>query len=106
MRLLVCNCPPGVGVTLARTVVEEGLAACVNIVPGVLSVYRWDGAIQEDQECTLLLKVASGGVAALRERLVVLHPYDVPEVLVLEVDVGESHTPYVDWVRATTAMER
>lgn len=100
MRLVLCNASPAEATTLARAVVEEQLAACVNLFP-VRSIYRWDGAVQDDEEVTLLCKVPAESVDALRERLVALHSYDVPEVLVLPVEAERSFAPYVDWVRST-----
>lgn len=102
MRVVLCNCAPDEASSLARALVEEGLCACVNVLPAVRSVYRWEGAIHDEPECTLIIKVAKGGVQALRERLVALHSYDVPEVVVLAVDAEASHGPYVDWVREQT----
>lgn len=101
MRLLLCNCPPADAARIARVVVEEGLAACVNLWP-VQSTYRWDGGLVEDAETTLCLKTAADRADALRSRLVALHPYEVPEVLVLDVDAAASHPAYVAWVRAST----
>lgn len=80
---------------------QEKLAACVNLVP-VRSIYVWDGELQDDAEVTLVLKTASETVTALRDRLLALHPYDVPEVVVLTVEAGASAPDYVSWVRATT----
>lgn len=84
---------------LARALVEERGAACVNIVPGVVSLYRWEGAVQRDEEVLLVIKTTVDGAEDLKERVVALHPYDVPEVLVLPVTRG--HRPYLDWVRAS-----
>lgn len=86
---------------LVRTLVEEGLVACGNIVPGVSSIYRWEGEIHEDEECLVLLKTREGALPNLMERVVVLHSYDVPEVLALPVDAA--HPPYLDWVRRSTS---
>lgn len=83
--------------SLARAVVVERLAACVNLVPGVVSIYRWEGEVRRDDEVLLILKTTAERMGALRERVVALHPYDVPEVLVLPVT--ESHEPYRAWVR-------
>jgi len=85
---------------LARALIEERLCACVNRLDGVTSTYRWEGEVHEEVETTLIIKVAEGGVNALRDRLVALHAYDVPEVIVLPVDASVSHGPYVDWVRS------
>lgn len=82
--------------SLATHVVEERLGACANIVPGVTSIYRWEGTLQRDTELLLLIKTTAGSVRALRDRIVELHPYDVPEVLSLPV--AEGHGPYVNWV--------
>ena len=82
---------------LARALVEEGLAACGNILPGVRSIYRWEGKVSDDQEVLLVLKSTKDRFAALKERVVALHPYDVPEVLSL--DVADGQAAYLDWVR-------
>lgn len=81
---------------LARTLVEERLAACVNVLPPMRSVYRWKGSVEEDREQQLLIKTASDRVDALRNRLHALHAYDVPEFLVLPV-VGGSEA-YLNWL--------
>jgi len=86
--------------TLAEAVVREGLAACVSLVPGVLSVYRWRGELRHDAEILLVMKTTAARAAALRERVVALHPYDVPEVLCLAVEDG--HQPYLAWVHEET----
>ncbi|MFT6142474.1 MAG: periplasmic divalent cation tolerance protein [Myxococcota bacterium] len=101
MRVVLCNCPPDKAVDIARVVVQEKLAACVNLLP-VRSIYVWDGELQDDAEVTLVLKTASETVNLLRDRLLALHPYDVPEVVVLTVDAAASAPDYVSWVRETT----
>ena len=88
-----------VGASLARRIVEEGLAACVNLVPGVRSIYRWQGALQEDPEILLIAKTRADLVAALAERVRALHPYELPELIALPVVAGSA--PYLEWVRAT-----
>ncbi|MBS1262349.1 MAG: Divalent-cation tolerance protein CutA [Calditrichaeota bacterium] len=86
------------GANLARTLVGERLAACVNRIPGVHSTFLWEGDIQEDREEILVIKTSAGRVAELTERIADLHPYEVPEVLVFEVDEGLP--AYLDWVAA------
>lgn len=83
--------------SLARTLVEERLAACANVIPGLVSVYRWKGEVQRDEEALMILKTTQSRIAPLRERVVQLHPYEVPEVLVLNVVDG--HETYLGWVR-------
>lgn len=83
---------------LARMLLHERLCACVNVVPGVVSHFWWNGALDEARECLLVLKTTVAGAPALRRRLVELHPYEVPEVL--ELPVGSGHAPYLQWVAA------
>jgi periplasmic divalent cation tolerance protein len=98
MRLILCTCPPDKADALAAALVEERLAACVNLIP-VASVYRWKGAVTRDDEALLLIKAPADGVDALRARLLAIHPYELPEFVVLDVDAANSHSPYLDWVR-------
>lgn len=98
MRILLTNCPPDAAERIASDLVDRRLAACVNAL-AISSTYRWEGAICRDPEVTLLIKVAEEAVAAAKARIVDLHPYDLPEILVLPVDVGASLAPYVGWVR-------
>lgn len=100
MRIVLCNCPPADAADLARALVQDKLAACVNIVPAVRSIYIWDGAVQEETESTLVIKTAEATLTRLVDRLASLHSYDVPEILVLPVDAESSHAPYVTWVRS------
>ena len=85
------------GERIAAALVEERLVSCVNVVPGVVSFYRWKGEVQEDAEALLILKTQRDRFEPLRDRILALHPYEVPEVLVLPVEHG--HDPYLDWVR-------
>jgi periplasmic divalent cation tolerance protein len=81
---------------LARALVEERLAACVNVVPGVVSVYRWKGAVLRDEERLLVIKTTAERLDALRAALPGLHPYEVPELVVLPVTGGLE--AYLGWV--------
>jgi periplasmic divalent cation tolerance protein len=85
-----------VAATVARTLVEERLAACVNVVAPVQSIYRWEGAIHDAAEVLAIIKTTAARVVAMRDRLVELHPYDVPEAI--ELPVAGGHTPYLAWV--------
>ena len=81
---------------IARALVGEGLAACVNVVPGVRSIYAWKGELCDEAEVLCVVKTRADRVEALRARLVALHPYEVPELVVLDVTGG--HEPYLTWV--------
>lgn len=81
---------------LARDLVEKRLAACANLVPGVRSIYAWEGEVCDDSEVLLVIKTRPEALEALRARVVEQHPYDVPEVLALPVAGG--HAPYLEWI--------
>jgi periplasmic divalent cation tolerance protein len=83
-------------VDLGRTLVQERLAACVNVVPGVTSVYRWEGKLCEDVEALLVIKTSSAQADALMARMRALHPYVNPELVVLPVGGGSE--AYLKWV--------
>lgn len=83
---------------LARSFVEERVAACVNILPHVRSIYRWKDNVEEDAEQLLLIKTTDEKIAALRDALFARHPYDVPEFVVIAMDAVEG--PYRDWLSA------
>jgi periplasmic divalent cation tolerance protein len=81
---------------IARALVERGLAACVNVVPGLVSIYRWKGNVEREQELLLLIKARADDFEALREALVTLHPYELPEVVAVPIEKG--HAPYLSWL--------
>ncbi|MVW71292.1 divalent-cation tolerance protein CutA [Bordetella sp. 15P40C-2] len=86
---------------IAHVLVEDGLAACVNLGAPVLSVYRWQGQIEGADEIPMWIKTTSGRQDAVIQALGRLHPYDVPEILVVPVLGG--HAAYLDWVRQEAA---
>lgn len=97
-----CSCPDaGSAARIARTLVKERLAACVQVLPGVASTYRWQGEVQVADEVLLLIKTSRACLDALTTRLPALHPYDLPELIVLETVGGLDR--YLDWVEAETA---
>lgn len=101
MILVLVTCPNAdVAASLARLLVQEELAACGNVVPGVRSIYRWEGAIHDEPEVLLVLKSRQVLFEKLRERVVAAHPYDVPEVVAVVADAV--HPPYLAWVLAST----
>ena len=98
--VLVTAPTPERAAEIARAVVGERLAACGNVVPGIKSVYRWEGKVQEDEEALLVLKTTRARFDALRARVLALHPYDVPEVIALPVEAGSA--AYLQWIAAET----
>jgi len=100
-RVVLCSVPnEAAGEAIARALLEERLAACVNMLPGVRSLYRWQGKIEDDRELLLVIKTASDRYSELEQRIRALHPYQVCEVLAL--DVAEGSQPYLDWLRGET----
>ena len=85
---------------LARALVDARLAACVQLVDGLRSIYRWQGRVEESNECQLVAKAPPERVPALVERLRALHPYELPEIVVLDAQASEA---YAAWLRAETA---
>jgi len=81
---------------LARTLVEEQLAACVNILPPMRSIFRWDGRIDDEREQQLLIKTSPARLEALKSRLLALHPYETPELLVLEALASDAYLAWLE----------
>ena len=92
------------GMRMARALLEENLIACANLVPGVVSLYRWEGELQEEGETLLLLKSRMELLPRLLERVPELHPYELPEVLALPVAGGLP--AYCRWVLDETEPRR
>jgi periplasmic divalent cation tolerance protein len=100
--VVLCNAPPEKAEAIARAALEARLCACVNILPQVTSLYRWDGAIAKDAESTLLMKTRAELVPALTEAIRAVHPYEVPEVIALPIVPGVGNPAYLSWVVAET----
>ena len=102
--MVLTNCAPNDARTLARTLVEERVAACVNVIDNVTSFYHWDGNLCEETEATLIIKTSEAGRQALVERLRELHPYTTPEIAVLApAGINED---YLTWVVANVGGTR
>ncbi|WP_374249090.1 divalent-cation tolerance protein CutA [Thermomonas sp.] len=99
--LCLCTCPDmATAERIAGTLVEEQLAACVNLLPGVTSLYRWQGRLQRDAEVLLLIKTTRDRYPALQARLPQLHPYELPELLAVEA--ADGLPAYLHWLAAAT----
>lgn len=102
VRLVITTCPDGgIGEAIVRTLVEEQLAACGNIVTDVRSIFWWQGRVDTEAECLVLLKTHISRLDQLARRLEELHPYDIPELLAIKVDRGG--IAYLDWVVETAS---
>ncbi|MBU0498997.1 MAG: divalent-cation tolerance protein CutA [Gammaproteobacteria bacterium] len=97
IKLVLCTCPDRKAAEeIATQLVDAGLAACINLLPGITSIYRWQGKIEHTQEVLLFIKTSHARLDELQKALVALHPYDVPEVIILGIEQG--HQPYLEWV--------
>jgi periplasmic divalent cation tolerance protein len=96
-RIVLCTVPDeATGERIARTLLDERLVACVNIVPGVRSLYRWQGEVEDDRELLLIIKTQQARYQQLERRLCELHPYQVCEVLALSVE--DAAPEYLRWL--------
>jgi periplasmic divalent cation tolerance protein len=101
--VVLCTTPSAeVGAALARKLVEAKLAACVNIIPAVRSIYRWQGETKDDAESQLLIKTRSARFAALEQLLRQQHPYSEPEIIALPIVQGSAS--YLSWLRDETEL--
>lgn len=99
LLIVFVTCPPDAAERVAQQLVEAHVAACVNIVGGLRSVYRWQGAVQQDSEALLLIKIPADGFERLRSAVLAHHPYELPEIVALRAEAV--HGPYRDWVEAS-----
>lgn len=105
--IVYCTFPAGedvdVAADIAQCVVEEGLAACVNLLPQIHSFYRWEGELCADPEQLAIIKTTAARFEELRQRILELHPYECPELVAVPVSHG--HQAYLSWVREETESE-
>ncbi|WP_197722110.1 divalent-cation tolerance protein CutA [Sulfuriflexus mobilis] len=95
--LVYCTCPDhATAVSLANTLVDEALAACINIVPGLTSIYHWQGKRETGSEELLMIKTIQEQYPTLQARIVALHPYELPEVIAVSIQAGLP--AYLDWI--------
>jgi periplasmic divalent cation tolerance protein len=96
-RIGLCTVPDQDTATrIAGALVTERLAACVNIIPAIQSVYRWEGAIEHDEELLLLIKTSTTVWPLLEERILALHPYELPEIISVRIQDGNNN--YLNWI--------
>jgi len=103
-RLVFCTCPDQeTAARIAERLVGDRLAACVNLLPGLTSVYRWQGEVQQEAEVLLLIKTVAARLPALTGTLRGLHPYELPEIIALPITDGLPD--YLTWVTTCTQAD-
>jgi len=99
--ITLCTCPnQTVAEELATPLVEQGIAACINIIPKVTSIYKWQGKLEKDDEVLMLIKTDQSRYQDLEQALLSLHPYELPEIIAVPVEQGL--TGYLNWVTQCT----
>lgn len=97
-RMVFCSCPSyEIGQEIATKIVEAKLAACVNIIPGLTSIYSWEGKIETSSEVLLLIKTTEKVYSQLEKSLIHLHPYDCPEIIGVPIEQGNKG--YLEWIK-------
>ena len=98
LRIALCTVPNETTAgQIADTLVSEKLAACVNIIPSVMSVYRWKDAVEHSEELLLLIKTSEAVWPLLETRILELHPYELPEIIAVPIDTGQAD--YTQWIK-------
>tara|TARA_B100001250_G_scaffold409786_1_gene434835 strand:- start:323 stop:649 length:327 start_codon:yes stop_codon:yes gene_type:complete len=99
--LVLCTSPdPASAKSIAEKLVNEKLAACVNVIPGVQSIFRWQGTIDHANENILVIKTKDNLYSELEERIKELHPYELPEIISVSIEKGL--LKYLDWINEST----
>lgn len=102
--IAITTCPnSNVASQIADILVEKRLAACVNIIPAIESVYQWQGKIEHEKESMLVIKTEHQQLKALESQLIKLHPYDVPEFITIPIESGSK--AYLEWITASLKKE-
>jgi periplasmic divalent cation tolerance protein len=89
--------------SISRALVEEGLAACANIIPQIRSIYRWEGKIWDEREALIIIKSREDLFERIRSRVKELHSYEVPEITAVNLDRGDS--AYMQWIESVTTTK-
>jgi periplasmic divalent cation tolerance protein len=98
-KIVLVSCPDTNSKSIATSVINAQLAACVNIIPKVESIYFWEGKLCEDNECLLIIKTTSSCLIKLTELIKELHPYEIPEIISLPIENG--YNPYLNWIHSS-----
>jgi len=102
--LVLTTCPGNITAKkIANELVMERLAACVQVIPGVQSFFRWVGKVDNSEELVLLIKTTTDRYPALQERIVSLHPYELPEIITVPISGGLQG--YLDWISSNTSSD-
>ena len=96
-QLVLCTVPDRASAErIAEALVAEQLAACINIIPGITSVYRWKGTLEKDEELLLFIKTSEAVYDSLEQRICALHPYELPEIIAVPIQTGQED--YIRWI--------
>lgn len=101
--VVLVTCPPDIASSIASTLVAERLVACVNIIAGVTSIYRWKEKVESDSESLLVMKTTDVQLEALEKKVLEIHPYDTPEFLALSP--AKISSGYLSWLRESTCSK-
>lgn len=101
--LVYCTCPDeAAAAELATALVEQGLAGCINVLPGITSIYKWHGEMKSGTEALLLIKTPAAKYPALESEIRARHPYELPEIIAVSLDTGLPD--YLNWIRDETTL--
>lgn len=104
-QVVLCTCPDAKSAQLIATcLVENQLAACVNVIAGVSSVYLWQGKVEQAQEWQLVIKSRTQHFAQIAQQIKAIHPYDVPELIALPIEQGSQD--YLQWLTQSTSLNK
>lgn len=99
--VILCTVPTqNIATSIARALVEKKIAACCNILPSITSVYEWQGKVETDDELLLIIKSTEENYKLIESEIIALHPYEVPEIIVLEISKGSQK--YLSWITEVT----
>ncbi|MBT8421706.1 MAG: divalent-cation tolerance protein CutA [Gammaproteobacteria bacterium] len=99
--LVYCTCPDeAAGAELATHLVEQGLAGCINVLPGITSIYKWHGTMKSGTEALLLIKTPANKYPALEQAIRSRHPYELPEIIAVSIETGLPD--YLNWIAQET----